>query len=174
MSQRRLPVLGAALVAAGLILMVLGAAFGPGPGQAAPLGFGPGGMMGGWWTRTDPGSAPGPGSPGFVAGTTATPRVVRIIASGGLRFIPDVVSVKEGETITFSVTTVGMSVHEFMVGPAADVADHAAGAPEIADIGMMQTESLTYTFSGPGPFAFACHAPGHYEAGMMGMILVVP
>ncbi len=38
---------------------------------------------------------------------------------------------------------------------------------------MMQTESLTYTFTGAGPFAFACHAPGHYEAGMRGMIVVV-
>jgi uncharacterized cupredoxin-like copper-binding protein len=38
---------------------------------------------------------------------------------------------------------------------------------------MMQTGTLTYTFSGPGPFAFACHAPGHYEAGMTGTITVV-
>ena len=47
-------------------------------------------------------------------------------------------------------------------------------APEVADIGMMQTASLTYTFSGSGPFAFACHAPGHYEAGMRGMIAIQP
>jgi hypothetical protein len=28
------------------------------------------------------GSAPDPGSPGFVAGTTAAPRIVRIVAAG--------------------------------------------------------------------------------------------
>ena len=39
---------------------------------------------------------------------------------------------------------------------------------------MMQTRSLTYTFDGPGPYAFACHAPGHYEAGMAGTIVVIP
>lgn len=39
---------------------------------------------------------------------------------------------------------------------------------------MMQTKSLTYTFAGPGPFAFACHAPGHFEAGMAGTIAVIP
>jgi uncharacterized cupredoxin-like copper-binding protein len=39
---------------------------------------------------------------------------------------------------------------------------------------MMATRSLTYTFNGPGPFAFACHVPGHYEAGMAGTIAVVP
>jgi uncharacterized cupredoxin-like copper-binding protein len=49
-----------------------------------------------------------------------------------------------------------------------------AGTPEVADIAMMQTKSLTHTFTGPGPFAFACHAPGHYEAGMEGTIVVVP
>lgn len=156
--------------------MVFGAAVGPIPGsrsgQVAPWGFGPGGMMG--FGAANVGSAPGPGSPGFVAGTTAAPRVVRIIASGQLRFIPDVVIVQQDETIAFEVTAMGMSVHEFMVGPAADVAADKEGTPEIADISMMQTKSLTYTFNGPGPFAFACHAPGHYEAGMQGAIVVLP
>ena len=122
----------------------------------------------------DTGAAPDPGSPGFVAGTVAVPRVVRIVASSQLRFIPDIVRVKQGETITFELTTVGMSVHEFMVGPAPDVAADTAGTPEVADIAMMQSKSLTYTFSGPGPFAFACHAPGHFEAGMSGTIVLVP
>jgi uncharacterized cupredoxin-like copper-binding protein len=160
-----------------MILMTLGAAFGSGPGsppggQAAPWGFGPGGMMG--FGAANASSAPDPGSSGFVAGTTSAPRVVRITASEALRFYPDVVTVKAGETITFQVTAMGMRSHEFMVGPAADVATDTAGTPEVAGIAMMQTESLTYTFNGPGPFAFACHAPGHYEAGMRGTIIVVP
>ena len=162
-------------MAAGLILMALGAAAGPGPGagpgQAAPWDFGPGGMMG--FGAVNIGSGPDPGSPGFVAGTASAPRVVRIVASDALRFFPDVVTVRQGETITFEVTTMGMSSHEFMVGPAADVAADTAGTPEVADVAMVQTKSLTYTFSGPGPFAFACHAPGHYEAGMKGTIVVV-
>jgi plastocyanin len=150
--NRRLAVLGAGLVATGIILMAIGAALGSGPGslpgQAVPWGFGPGGMMG--FGATNAGSAPDPGSPGFVAGT-----------------------VRQGETITFEVTSMGMLSHEFMVGPAADVAADTAGTPEVADISMMQTKSLTYTFTGSGPFAFACHAPGHYEAGMRGTIVIV-
>jgi plastocyanin len=175
-ANRRLAVLGAGLVAAGIILMTLGAAFGSGtgsvPGQVPQWGFGPGGMMG--FGAANVGSAPDPGSSGFVAGTPSAPRLVRIVASGALRFYPDVVTVKQGETITFEVTAMGMTSHEFMVGPAADVAADTAGTPEVADIGMMQTKSLTYTFSGSGPFAFACHAPGHYEAGMAGVVSVVP
>lgn len=99
---------------------------------------------------------------------------MRIIASDALRFFPDIVTVKQGETISFEVTTMGMTSHEFMIGPAVDVAADQEGTPEVADIAMMQARSLTYTFSGSGPFAFACHAPGHYEAGMRGTIVVVP
>jgi Multicopper oxidase. len=65
-------------------------------------------------------------------------------------------------------------VHEFMVGPADAVAADAPGTPEIADIGMMQSKALTYTFDGAGPYAFACHVTGHYEAGMRGTIIVLP
>ncbi len=128
------------------------------------MGFGP----------TSVGSTPDPGAPGFVAGTTSAPRIVRIVASGRVRFFPDVVTVKQGETINFEVTSMGMTSHEFMVGPAADVAADTPGAPEVADIAMMQTRSLTYAFGGPGLYAFACHAPGHYEAGMRGTVVVMP
>ncbi len=175
MTARRLPLLGIGLVAAGTLLLTLGAAFGPGRSladRAAPWRLGPGAMMG--FGAASVASAPDPGSVGFVAGTTSAPRVVRIIASNARRFSPDVVTVRQGETIRFEVTTVGMATHEFMVGPAADVAADTEGTPEVADIGMMQTKSVTYTFDGSGPFAFACHAPGHYEAGMRGAIVVVP
>lgn len=127
----------------------------------------------GAWPRPGPVSVD-PAAAGFAAGTVAAPRVVRIVAGPGLQFYPDVVSIAAGETITFEVTTMGLTAHEFKVGPAADVAADKAGTPELADIGMMGTKSLTYTFEGPGPFAFACHAPGHYEAGMKGTIAIQP
>ncbi len=176
MADRRLAVLGAGLVVAGIVAMSLGAVFGSGPGSTAgqdvPWGLGPGGMMGVGAANVS--SAPDPVSPGFTAGTASAPRIIHVIASEALRFYPDVVTVKAGETITFEVTAMGMAIHEFMVGQAADVAADTAGTPEATDISMMQTKSLTYTFNGPGPFAFACHAPGHYEARMRGTITVVP
>jgi uncharacterized cupredoxin-like copper-binding protein len=127
--------------------------------------------MSGAWPRPGPASV-APGSAGFITGTVAAPRIVRIVAGPDLRFYPDVVPVRAGETVTFEVTTMGMTTHEFMVGPAADVAADTEGTPEVADVGMMQTKSVTYTFTGPGPFSFACHAPGHYEAGMKGTIAI--
>jgi len=32
------------------------------------------------------------------------------------------------------------------------------------------TAAVDYTFTASGPFAFACHEPAHYEAGMKGTI----
>ena len=113
----------------------------------------------------------GQGRSGFVAGTAAAPRVVPILAGPGYEFTPSTITVVPGETIAFEVTAVGPSVHEFKVGPlAAVLAD--GDVPEIAGIAMMQTRSLTYTFAGAGPFGFACHEPGHFEAGMVGRIFV--
>ncbi|MHB8892207.1 MAG: cupredoxin domain-containing protein [Candidatus Limnocylindrales bacterium] len=171
----RLGLLGGALVLGGALLVGAGAVVGGGVGSAGMMGgYGTGqggGMMGGYGAAGAVSS--GPGEAGFVAGTTSAPRVVRILATADLRFIPDTVRVQVGETIRFDVTTMGPTTHEFMVGPAADVAADTAGTPEIADLSMMQTGSVTYTFSGTGPFAYACHVTGHYEAGMRGTIDVV-
>jgi plastocyanin len=176
---------GAALVAVGTVATSavgpFGAASGrPLAGPASPGGYGMMGggygMMGGGYGVGPGGSGPlpgaRPGEAGFVPGTASAPRIVTIIALPTERFWPATVEVQAGETITFEVTTMGPLTHEFMVGPAVDVAADRDGTPEIADIGMMQTKAITYTFSGPGPFAFACHAPGHDEAGMSGTIVV--
>ena len=148
-----------------------------GYGMMGGAGYGGYGMMGGFGGWAGSGvtgtSAPGPGEPGFVAGTPASPRVVHVIAGPGYTFTPSVIAVQKGETVTFEVTAVGPYTHEFMVGPADAVAADQDGTPEAAGIGMMQTKSVTYTFDGSGPYAFACHAPGHYEAGMKGTITVV-
>jgi plastocyanin len=126
-------------------------------------------MMGGFAAQ----QAPGPGEAGFAAGTQPSPRVVRVFAGPGYSFTPSEITVARGETVTFQVTSMGGLVHEFMVGPADAVTADQAGTPEATDIGMMQTKSVTYTFNGAGPYAFACHAPGHYEAGMRGTVTVV-
>jgi plastocyanin len=114
-----------------------------------------------------------PGDAGFVPGTPDRPRVVYLQAGPGYAFYPSEVNVAGGETVTFVVTTMGPMVHEFMVGPTDAVAADREGTPEIEDIGTMETKTLTYTFDGLGPYAFACHAEEHYENGMTGTIAVV-
>ena len=148
--------------------MMGGGGYGPGM-----MGAGAGGPWGSGWHLGQAGQAVPPGSPGFVAGTGDAPRVVQVTAGPGLTFTPDDIPVEAGETITFEITTVGPATHEFKVGPLAEVIADSDAAPEIAGIGMMQTRSLTYTFSGPGPYGFACHEPGHFEGGMRGTVTIV-
>jgi uncharacterized cupredoxin-like copper-binding protein len=178
----RLGLAGAGLVLGGAVLVgagtILGGGFGPAgmmgsrsaEGYPGMIGGRGGGMMGGYGYLAS--TAPGPGEVGFVAGTVASPRVVRVIAGPGYAFAPTAIVVANGETVTFEVTSMGGLVHEFMVGPADAVAADVEGTPEVAGIGMMQTKSVTYTFDGGGPYAFACHAAGHYEGGMRGTITV--
>jgi plastocyanin len=147
---------------------------GYGPGMMGGAGnYGPGRMGGRYGNSAGFDNGPQPGSAGFVAGTAASPRVIHIVAGPGYSFSPSAVSIARGETVTFVVTSMGPLVHEFMVGPADAVAADRGGTPEVADIGMMQSRSLTYTFDGSGAYAYACHAAGHYENGMRGTISIV-
>jgi uncharacterized cupredoxin-like copper-binding protein len=121
-----------------------------------------------------PPGPPDPGDPGFVAGTRAKPRVIRIEVTDLLLFDPTAVTVLQGETITFRITNTGKAEHEFKVGPMKDVFDDAESAPEVAGITPGSTKSLTYTFTATGPYAYACHAPGHFENGMIGFVNLIP
>lgn len=181
MTGRRVGLAGAILVIVGVVLIGASAVLASAPqaggsgwfgGMIGGAGYGPA-MMGGYSGSAWNGTGPQPGEPGFVAGTPEAPRVISVLAGPGYTFSPSAITVQRGETVTFEVTTMGPLVHEFMVGPADAVGADQDGTPEVADIGMMATKTLTYTFDGSGPYAFACHAPGHYEAGMKGTITVV-
>ncbi len=116
---------------------------------------------------------PDPGEPGFIAGTLLKPRIVPMEVTDQLLFNPTVVTVQQGETITFRVSNHGQATHEFKIGPMNDVFNDLTTVPEVAGIIPGSTRTLTYTFTGTGPYAFACHAPGHFENGMDGFVNVV-
>jgi uncharacterized cupredoxin-like copper-binding protein len=92
-----------------------------------------------------------------------------------LKFMPDSVPVAKGETIRFVLTNSGTVVHEFAVGDAAkvdaDVIDGVA-VKEADELDAGRTHALDFTFDGAGPFGYACHEPGHFEAGMKGSIVL--
>lgn len=184
MNGSRLGLAGLVLVIVGIVVTGAGAVLssnaqtagqGSFGGMMGGSGYGPG-MMGGSGMMGSQGgipsfdSGPQPDELGFVAGTIDTPRVIDVIAGPGYSFAPSTIAVQHGETVTFRVTTMGPLAHDFMVGPAEPVAADEAGTPEVTGIAMMETRSLTYTFDGSGPYAFACHVPGHHEAGMTGTI----
>jgi uncharacterized cupredoxin-like copper-binding protein len=109
----------------------------------------------------------------FTPGTKTSPRMVDLTADDQLTFTPGFVQVAVGETVTFRIHNAGKAVHEFMVGPLAAAFADKKGTPEMADIAGGKSADLTYTFTGKGPFGFACHATGHFEHGMAGYIQLV-
>ena len=85
-----------------------------------------------------------------------------------------------GETYIFAVGNEGAAVHEFVIEPAgADDAPLEAEVngkkqeSEVEDIAPGETGELEWTFTEPGRYQFACHIPGHVEAGMVIAVEVV-
>lgn len=97
-----------------------------------------------------------------------------------MRFVPDYIDVKRGETIRFVVKNNGKLKHEMVLGSAKELKEHAAlmqKFPEMEHVDPNQvsvdpgkTGELIWQFTKAGKFDFACLHPGHFDAGMVGKI----
>ena len=112
-------------------------------------------------------------------------RTIMITARDTMRFEPQNLSIKAGETIRFVVNNTGQLPHSFTLGATEAQQEHEeemqgmpmemmAGHMKDEPTGMVvqpgQTDSITWHFSGNMQLEFACHMPGHYQAGMKGLI----
>jgi len=122
---------------------------------------------------------------GSAAAARAVPdRTVLITVTDQLRFVPDAVTVAQGDTVAFVITNQGAIHHEFVIGNASVQAEHeaamAAGMDAMGrdtnsvDVPAHQTVTLVYTFSRAGDLIMGCHVPGHYAGGTHGTITVQP
>jgi P-type Cu+ transporter len=118
-----------------------------------------------------------------VADSRPVNRTIQVSTSDTLRFSPDVLTVREGETIAFEISNPGAVPHEFFVGPPAEQQAHelemAGGVPMHAEPNAIDVPAgtavrLIYTFDRHGALEYDCHVPGHYPAGMRGTITVTP
>jgi uncharacterized cupredoxin-like copper-binding protein len=109
-------------------------------------------------------------------------RTVEIVAGDNMRYAPDKINVKEGETIRFVVKNTGKLKHEMVLGTRKELMEHAAlmqKFPEMehADANMLsllpgKTGEIVWQFINSGTVDFACLQPGHMEAGMVGKVAV--
>ena len=118
-----------------------------------------------------------------VAGDPAkVTRVVTVEMSDSMRFSPNSLQVKEGETIRFQVKNTGKVLHEMVIGTREELDSHAAMMKKypnmeheeayMAHVGPQKTGDIVWLFNRKGSFEFACLVAGHYDAGMRGTILV--
>ena len=119
------------------------------------------------------------GRAGVLAQVT---RTVDIDMSDAMRFTPDHVSVRQGETIRFVVRNSGQLKHEFNLGTDKDLKAHYAlmkkfpemehDEPNIASVAPGGTGEVIWQFTKTGKVSFACLHAGHYDAGMKGRVSV--
>jgi uncharacterized cupredoxin-like copper-binding protein len=111
-------------------------------------------------------------------------RTITIETSDTMRYFPEHVSVKKGQTVRINVRNSGALPHEMMIGTMDDLKKHAAMMkqnPEmshddanVARVEAGMTGRIVWQFTRSGEFYYGCLAPGHFEAGMIGTIVVIP
>ena len=119
---------------------------------------------------------------GIAGDPKSVSRTITLTMSDNMRFSPDSISVKQGETIRFVIKNSGKILHEMVIGTKKDLDEHAAlmvkfpgmehDEPYMAHVAAGKSSQIVWTFNKPGNFEFACLIAGHYRAGMVGKINV--
>lgn len=119
------------------------------------------------------------GKPGDASKVT---RTIRVDMTDDMRFKASKIAVKQGETIRFVVKNSGKIRHEMVLGTPQELREHAEAMKknpgmEHADANQVtldpgKTGEIVWQFTKAGKVDFACLQPGHYEAGMKGMVTV--
>ena len=115
--------------------------------------------------------------PATTGAAQADAPVVVHVKADEFTITSDLTTFKAGTTYDFEVTNTGKVAHEVMLMPPVaagkmtmDQMDGIAlGIAEEEDLKPGTTVGFTYTFKDSdvgAPLEFACHIPGHYEAGM--------
>ena len=111
-------------------------------------------------------------------------RTVDIEMLDTMRFKPDRITVRQGDTLRLTVVNAGRIMHELVIGTEEELRKHAAlmraspdmehDAPYMSHVEAGKSGEIVWQFDKPGTFRFACLVPGHFEAGMVGTIVVTP
>jgi uncharacterized cupredoxin-like copper-binding protein len=125
----------------------------------------------------------------FAAGEPGDPkkryRTIEITmreGSGQMSYEPNRVEVKRGEQIMFVLLNSGELPHEFLLDSLENNAKHKVEMeknPEMEHddpngkrVEPKKDAKVLWRFTKVGTFEFACLIPGHYEAGMKGVVIV--
>jgi uncharacterized cupredoxin-like copper-binding protein len=120
---------------------------------------------------------------GIAGDAKSVKREITVNMGDNMRFTPEAISVKQGETIRFVVKNQGKQLHEMVIGTKKELDEHAAlmvkfpnmehDEPYMAHVAAGKSQNLIWTFNRTGTFDFACLIAGHYQAGMVGKITVL-
>jgi len=109
-------------------------------------------------------------------------KTIRVAMTDRMRFEPGAIAVRKGDTVRFIVANKGAVLHEMVIGTAQGLQEHAElmkkfpgmehDEPNIAHVKPGATGEIVWQFTRAGEFSYACLVPGHFEAGMVGKVVV--
>jgi uncharacterized cupredoxin-like copper-binding protein len=113
-------------------------------------------------------------------------RTIEVRMDDRMRFVPDRIEVKRGETVRLRVANRGQVMHELVIGTEPELREHAElmkrfptmehDEPFMAHVAPGKQGEIVWQFTQAGTFRFACLVPGHtwndLAAGMVGTIVV--
>jgi uncharacterized cupredoxin-like copper-binding protein len=122
------------------------------------------------------------GTPGDPSKRARTVEVTMREADGSMSFAPDRIEVRRGEQIKFALKNAGTQDHEFMLATKEENVTHGKlmerfpemehDDPNGKRLAPQTSSDIIWKFTKKGTFEFACLIPGHYQAGMHGLIMV--
>ena len=119
---------------------------------------------------------------GIAADPKKAARTMRVDMADTMRFTPAEVKVKRGEAVRFVITNKGKQMHEMVLGTMDELKKHAElmkkhpgmehDEPHMAHVPPGKTAEMGWRFNKAGTFYYGCLLPGHFEAGMIGKVVV--
>jgi len=109
-------------------------------------------------------------------------RTIDVGMTDNMRFTPASLTVQRGDTVKFVVHNDGRILHEMVLGTPEALKEHAElmkkfpdmehADPNMAHVKPGRSGHIVWQFTKAGEFEFACLQPGHFEAGMVGKVVV--
>jgi uncharacterized cupredoxin-like copper-binding protein len=119
------------------------------------------------------------GRPGDPKKVTHT---ITIDMNDEMEYLPNGLRLKAGDTVRFIVRNSGRAMHELVLGTMDELKAHAElmrkhpgmehDEPYMAHVAPGKTQTIVWQFTKPGAFYYGCLVPGHFEAGMVGIVRV--
>lgn len=119
---------------------------------------------------------------GKAANPQRATRTMTVEMSDAMRFTPAEITVKRGETVKFVIKNQGRIMHEMVLGTLDELKKHGElmkkfpgmehDEPYMAHVMPGKSGEMGWQFTQTGEFYYACLIPGHFEAGMVGRIIV--
>jgi len=120
---------------------------------------------------------------GIAADPRKAKRTIRVDLTDNMRFTPAVIRVRRGEVVRFVAANKGQVLHEMVLGTMQELKEHAElmkkhpgmehDEPHMAHVAPGQSGEIGWRFTKAGTYYYGCLVPGHFEAGMLGKVIVV-